>query len=123
MAVRSGGRADIVVRGPGDTLMHYWATPGSAWRSTQVAGPGTTVSSSAPSIVVRPDGRADLVAVGPGTLTHYWAMPGSPWRNWPSYTRLRAPGCYARTCLPGSFRERSRAIHCSAIRLTRTRGS
>jgi hypothetical protein len=61
--------------------MHYWATPGSAWRSAQIAGPGTTVSSSAPSIAVRPDGRADLVAVGPGTLTHYWAMPGSPWRS------------------------------------------
>ena len=62
--------------------MHYRATPGSPWRSTQVAGPDTTVSPAAPALVVRPDGRADIAAVGPdGTLVHYWATPGSPWRS------------------------------------------
>ena len=38
--VRPDGQADIVARGPGGTLMYHWATPGSAWRSTQVAGAG-----------------------------------------------------------------------------------
>jgi hypothetical protein len=61
--------------------MHYWAAPGSGWRSEQVAGPDTTVSPSAPPIFVRPDGQADVVAVGPGTLTHYWARPGEAWRS------------------------------------------
>ena len=73
--VRSDGRADIVARGPGNTLMHYSATPGSPWRSTQVAGPGTT---SVPSIFVRPDGEADVAVQGPDfSLTYYWAVPGS----------------------------------------------
>jgi hypothetical protein len=78
--VRPDGEADLVARGPGNTLMYYWAVPGFPWRSAQVAGPGTTVS--APSIVVRPDGEADIVAQGSGnTLMYYWAGPGSPWRS------------------------------------------
>ena len=41
--VRPDGEADIVARGPGNTLMYHWATPGSAWRNTQVAGAGDDV--------------------------------------------------------------------------------
>ena len=34
-----------------------------------------------PSVFVRPDGRADVVARGPDfSLVHYWAAPGSPWQ-------------------------------------------
>ena len=62
--------------------MHHRATPGSGWRSAQIAGPDTAVSTSAPSIVVCPDGRADVVVAGPGgALTYHWATPGSGWRN------------------------------------------
>ena len=75
IVVRPGGQADIVARGPGNTLMHYCAEPGSPWRGTQLAGPGTTYS--APSIVIRADGRADIAAQGPGfSLVYYWAAPG-----------------------------------------------
>ena len=86
MAVRPDGQTDIVVRGPGDTLMHYWATPGSPWRSEQVAGTGT--AGYVPSIFVRPDGEADIVVRGPGDmLMYYWAAPGSPWQG----TQLSPP--------------------------------
>jgi hypothetical protein len=82
--VRPDGEADIVARGPGNTLMYHWAAPGSPWRNTQVAGARTTFS--APSIFVRPDGQADVVARGSGdTLMHYWAAPGSGWQR----TRLQ----------------------------------
>jgi hypothetical protein len=78
--VHPDGEADVVARGPGNTLMYYWAAPGSPWRSAQVAGAGTTVSP--PSIFVRPDGEADIVAQGPdSSLMYYWAAPGSPWRS------------------------------------------
>ncbi len=34
------------------------------------------------SIVVRPDGEANVVARGAGgTLVYYWAAPGSGWRS------------------------------------------
>ncbi|MGH3235465.1 MAG: hypothetical protein ACRDOH_19895, partial [Streptosporangiaceae bacterium] len=78
--VRPGGEAYVVARGPGNTLMCYWAAPGAPWRSAQVAGPGTTYS--APSIFVRPDGEADIVARGRDfSLMCYWAAPGAPWRS------------------------------------------
>ena len=77
--VRPDGGADVVARAPGGTLMYHWATPGSAWRSTQVAGPGTT---SVPSIFVRPDGEADVAVQGPDfSLTYHWATPGSASRR------------------------------------------
>jgi hypothetical protein len=82
--VRPDGEADVVARGPGNTLMYHWATPGSPWHSTQVAGTGTTFS--APSVFVRPDGRADIAALGSGAaLLYYWAAPGSGWQG----TRLQ----------------------------------
>ena len=68
----------MVARGPGGTLVYYWATPGSAWRSVQVAGPGTTAS--APSVAVDADGRAAIVAQGPeASLLYYSGRPGGPW--------------------------------------------
>src|ERR1700722_7625773 len=77
------GEADLVTEGPDNTLQYYWATPGSPWDNTQVAGPGSTYS--APSVFVRstdPTGEADIVAEGPdNTLQYYWATPGSPWDN------------------------------------------
>ena len=56
--------------------------PGASWTSSQVAGPGTTLS--APSIFVRdtskPLGEADIVAQGPGnSLMYYFATPGADW--------------------------------------------
>jgi len=30
--------------GRNNTLQYYWATPGSPWYNTQIAGPGTTYS-------------------------------------------------------------------------------
>jgi len=40
------------------------------------------MSSSPPSVFVRPDGEADIVAVGPdNTLMYYWAAHGSRWRS------------------------------------------
>ena len=78
--MRPDGEADVAAQGPGFSLMYYWAMPGSGWRSTQLAGPGTTYS--VPSVFVRPNGRADVVARGPDfSLAHYWATPGSPWHT------------------------------------------
>ena len=64
--------------GPNNSLMYYYATPGSSWSSNTIAGPGTTFS--APSIAVRSTGEADVVAMGPNnSLKYYHAMPGSKW--------------------------------------------
>ena len=69
--------------GPG-TLTHYWARPGEAWRSAQVTAGGETFLAA--SIFVRPDGRADIAALGSGAaLLYYWATPGSGWQG----TRLQ----------------------------------
>src|SRR5438876_1157814 len=85
--VRPGGEADIVAQGPDSSLMHHWATPGSAWRTAQVAGPRTAYS--APSVAVRPGGQADIVVRGPSdTLMHYSARPGSAWRS----AQIAGPG-------------------------------
>jgi hypothetical protein len=85
--VRPDGEADIVAQGPGQSLMYYWAKPGTGWSSAQVAGPGTT--GYAPSIFVRPDGEADIVAQGPGdSLMYYWAWPGFGW----SSAQIAGPG-------------------------------
>ena len=76
-----------MARGPGNTLMYNWATPGSPWRSAQVAGARTTYS--VPSLFVRPGGEADVAVQGPDfSLMYYWAMPGSGWRS----TQLAGPG-------------------------------
>ncbi len=66
------------------TLTHYSARPGEAWRSAQVAAGGETFLAA--SIFVRPDGRADIAALGSGAaLLYYWAAPGSGWQG----TRLQ----------------------------------
>ena len=81
--MRPDGRADLVAVGPG-TLRHYWAMPGSPWRSAEVtAGEATFLAAS---IFVRPDGRADIAALGSGTaVLYYRATPGSRWQG----TRLQ----------------------------------
>ncbi len=80
IAVRSTGEADVVALGPNNSLLYYWATPGSQWHSTTIAGSGTTYS--APAIAVRPTGEADVVAMGPNnSLMYYWATPGSKWHS------------------------------------------
>ena len=90
--VRPDGEADIVARGHGNTLMYHWAPPGSAWHSTQIAGPGTT---SVPSIFVRPDGEADIAVQGPDfSLTYYWATPGSAWHS----TQIAGAGTVTSRC-------------------------
>ena len=70
-------------QGPSHELLYYWATPGSPWHSTIIAGSETTYS--APAIAVRstsPAGKADVVAQGPNhQLLYYWprqAPPGTP---------------------------------------------
>ena len=77
------GEADVVAQGPNHELRYYWATPGSSWQSTMIAGSETTYS--APAIAVRvanPTGEADVVAQGPGNeVRYYWATPGSPWQH------------------------------------------
>jgi hypothetical protein len=67
--------------------MYYFATPGSPWSRTQIAGNGTTFS--APSITVRSSGEADIVAEGASnSLMYYFATPGSPW----SRTQIASSG-------------------------------
>ena len=70
-------------QGPSHELLYYWATPGSPWHSTIIAGSETTYS--APAIAVRstsPAGKADVVAQGPNhQLLYYWATPGSSWHS------------------------------------------
>jgi len=76
--VRPDGEADIVAVGPDNTLMYYWAAPGSRWRSAQVAVARKTFLGA--SIFVRSNGEADIVAQGPDdTLLYCWATPGSVW--------------------------------------------
>ena len=54
------GEADLVTEGANHTLQYYFATPGNPWDHAQVAGAGTTYS--VPSIFVRSNGEADIVA-------------------------------------------------------------
>jgi hypothetical protein len=97
--VRPDGEADIVAEGPGNSLLYYHATPGSAWGWAVIAGYGTTYS--APSIFVRPDGEVDVVAEGPGnSLWYYHAWPGSPWDPYQigaAGTTYSAPSIYVRS--------------------------
>jgi hypothetical protein len=87
IAIRSNGEADVVATAPNGQLMYYWATPGSQWNSTQIAGPHSTGSS--PSIAVRSTGEVDVVAIAPnGQLMYYWAWPGSKWNS----TMIAGPG-------------------------------
>lgn len=41
--VRPDGEADVVARGTGDSLMFYWAAPGSPWHSAQISPPPTSL--------------------------------------------------------------------------------
>ena len=50
--VRPDGEADVAVQGPDFSLTYYWAMPGSAWRSTQIAGARDVYS--VPSLVCVP---------------------------------------------------------------------
>jgi hypothetical protein len=78
IAVRSSGEADIVAEGASNSLMYYYAWPGTAWSRAQIAGSGTTFS--APSIAVRSSGEADIVAEGASnSLMYYYAWPGTAW--------------------------------------------
>ena len=78
--VRPNGEVDVVVQGPNNSLDYYWATPGSAWSVTQVAGSRTTYS--APQLFVRANGEADIVAEGANnSLMYYFATPGSAWKS------------------------------------------
>jgi hypothetical protein len=74
--VGADGQADIVASSPGGSLMYYWATPGSGWRSAQVAGAGQAYLGG--SIFVRTDGEVDIAARESGpVLMYYAAKPGS----------------------------------------------
>jgi hypothetical protein len=64
--------ASVVAQGPGNTLWHYSATPGSSWSSTMIAGTGTTYS--APAIAVRSRYEEDVVVQGPGNELWYYYM-------------------------------------------------
>jgi hypothetical protein len=78
IAVRSTGEADVVIAGPNNSLLYYYATPGNSWVASTIAGSGTTFS--APAIVVRSTGEADVVAQGPNnSLMYYHATPGNAW--------------------------------------------
>jgi kumamolisin len=67
-------------QGPNNSLVYYWATPGSNWSGDLVAGNGTTFS--APFVFVRSNGEADIVAQGPNdSLMYYWAASGSNWSS------------------------------------------
>jgi hypothetical protein len=58
--------------------------PGSPWRSAEVTTGGQTFVAA--SVFVRPDGRADIAALGSGTaVLYYRAAPGSGWQG----TRLQ----------------------------------
>ncbi len=101
-AANPAGEADVVAMGPNNSLMYYYATPGSSWSSNTIAGPGTTFS--APSIAVRSTGEADVVAMGPNnSLMYYHATPGSPWSSstiaGPG-TTFSAPAIMVRTANP-----------------------
>jgi Phosphate-induced protein 1 conserved region len=81
IVVRSSGEADVVVQGPKNSLLYYYANPGEQWNVTQIAGAGTTFS--APAIVVRSAAEsyeADVVVQGPNnSLLYYYADPGKQW--------------------------------------------
>ncbi|MDR3553983.1 MAG: hypothetical protein P4L55_04455 [Syntrophobacteraceae bacterium] len=99
IAVRSTGEADVVIMGPDNSLLYYWATPGSNWSSVQIAGSGTTFS--APAIAVRSTGEADVVARGPNnSLRYYSNMPGKAWSSFQvagSGTTFSAPAIAVRS--------------------------
>src|SRR5437660_11851774 len=60
--------------------------PGRLSACPDTLSEGTNVASS---IVVRPDGRVDVAARGPGsTLIYHWAAPGAGWRS----TQIAAEG-------------------------------
>jgi hypothetical protein len=80
IAVRADGEADVVAAGPNNSLFYYWATPGSQWNSTMIAGAQTTIWD--PAIAVRSDGEVDVGAAGTNfNLMYYWATPGSQWNS------------------------------------------
>jgi hypothetical protein len=95
--------ADVVAQGPDNSLLYYHTLVSNVllpqWRSTQIAGPGTTYS--APSIFVRPDNEADIVAEGPdNSLLYFHATSGSAWR-WAviagAGTTFSAPSIFVRS--------------------------
>jgi hypothetical protein len=74
--------ADLVSQGPDNSLWYYHSLVSNVlvpqWRASQLNGPGTTYST--PSVFVRSDGEADVVAEGPdNSLWYYHATPGNPW--------------------------------------------
>jgi hypothetical protein len=74
--------ADLVSQGPDNSLWYYHSLVSNVlvpqWRASQLNGPGTTYST--PSVFVRSDGEADVVAEGPdNSLLYYHATPGGAW--------------------------------------------
>ena len=91
-----------MAQGANHTLQYYFATPGNPWDHAQVAGAGTTYS--APSIFVRSNGEADIVAEGANdTLQYYFATPGNPWDHVQvagAGTTYSAPSIFVRSADP-----------------------
>ena len=71
------GETDIVVMGPGNTLVFYWSPIGGPMQPPQTIG-GPLLTFSSPSVVVRSNngptnGEVDVVAMGPNnSLMYYW---------------------------------------------------
>jgi acylphosphatase len=83
--VRPDGEVDIVslrwLSAEEVSLVYYWANH-TPWASIQIAAPGTAMLASNPSIFVRPDGEADVVARGvPDSQIMYYSLV-SGGTNW-----------------------------------------
>jgi hypothetical protein len=78
--VRSSGEADIVAMGPNNSPIYYWATPGSSWTVTWVAGsPAENPLACAPYTPVNgtlfgPNGEPSYLDVSQGVAGDCWLM-------------------------------------------------
>jgi acylphosphatase len=87
--VRPDGEVDIVAltyESPTEISLFYYyrANQGTQWNSIEIAAPGTSTLTSNPSIFVRPDGEADVVARGvPDSQVMYYSLApgGSTWTS------------------------------------------